>query len=182
MKALTQISAPGNRRGFDLAARALAELGLFSPRRPLRRQRTRSGFSLIELLVVVAIVAIAAAAISIGLRDPDATQLEREGERLVALLESARAEARAAGLTVRWQPGPASDEFRFLGLPKRLELPQRWLGEAPAVEIENGQTALVLGPEPLLPAQALRLRLGKEQLRIASDGLQSFATQPISPQ
>lgn len=141
---------------------------------------SKHGFSLIELLVVVAILAIAAAAVGVGLRDPHATQLEREGERLVALLESARAEARAAGLAVRWQPGPESGEFRFVGLPKRLELPQRWLGEPPAVEIENGQTAIVLGPEPLLPAQAIRLRLGDEQLRIASDGLQSFSAQPIS--
>jgi hypothetical protein len=34
---------------------------------------------------------------------------------------------------------------------------------------------LVLGPEPILAAQALTLRLREQRLRLASDGLQPFA-------
>ena len=138
------------------------------------------GFTLIELLVVVALVAIASATIALALRDPAQEQLEREAERLVALLETARAEARASGLEVRWRPGPSAkapqQQFEFLGLPQRVELPRRWLGEALSVEFDDGNAReLLLGPEPLLAKQGLRLRLGDQQLRIASDGLKPFA-------
>ena len=57
------------------------------------RQR---GFTLIELLVVVALIAIASGVASLSLRDGTASRLEHEGQRLAALLESARAEARAS--------------------------------------------------------------------------------------
>jgi general secretion pathway protein H len=58
--------------------------------------------------VVIAIVALASAAVTLAVRDPQATQLEREAARLSALLESARAEARASGLAVFWVPAVAS--------------------------------------------------------------------------
>jgi prepilin-type N-terminal cleavage/methylation domain-containing protein len=91
------------------------------------------GFTLLELLVVVAIVALAAAVTSLALPDPHHTRLEREAARLVHLLESARAHARAAGLPVTWSPGPArrpaggqalgegngGEDFHFSGLPAR---------------------------------------------------------------
>lgn len=138
--------------------------------------RAARGFTLIELMVVMTLVAIATAAITLALRDPTAAQLEREGERLAALLESARAEARVAGLPVVWAPTPDSDaaHFRFLGLPQRIQLPNRWLGEPPSVEIA-GATQLTLGPEPMVGAQRLTLRLGRERLSIATDGLGPFA-------
>ncbi len=138
------------------------------------------GFTLIELLVVLVLVALPTALVAVSLRDPVQTQLQREGERLVTLLETARVEARAAALDVRWTPlGAAGDaHFRFSGLPATNPLPTRWLGEPPAVELEGGATHLQLGPEPLLPPQALRLRAGEHQLRIASDGLKPFAVMP----
>ncbi|NBX96765.1 MAG: type II secretion system protein GspH, partial [Betaproteobacteria bacterium] len=37
-----------------------------------------------------------------------------------------------------------------------------------------GAPRLVLGPEPLIPAQRLRLRLGEQQLVLATDGLGAF--------
>lgn len=144
--------------------------------------RGNKGFSLIELLVVLALVAVATATLALALRDPTQAQLEREGERLVTLLEAARAEARASGLTVRWRPSAAGSQsdaaFQFMGLPQRVNLPHRWLGEAPAVELDGPARELLLGPEPLLPRQGLRLRLADHQLRISSDGLKPFAIEP----
>ena len=140
---------------------------------PTRRSR---GFSLIELLVVVAMIAIAAATVSLSLRDPAAAQLEREAERLVALFETARAESRAAGLNVQWTPvelAGSADQFRFVGLPARIQLPRRWLGEAVNVEIANARSVR-LGPEPMIGAQQLRLRLGSQQLTLSTDGLAPF--------
>ncbi len=142
----------------------------------LRRSR---GFTLIELLVVVALVAITSAVVSLALRDPAELQLQREAQRLAMLLEAARAESRASGLNVRWIPkgpnrplGPGED-FRFEGLPSSLQLPTRWLGDPVAVQID-GASALSLGPEPLIPAQQLRLQLGDQQIVLGTDGLSAF--------
>lgn len=140
--------------------------------------RAQRGFTLIELLVVVALIAIVTAAASLALRDPAQTRLEREAERLGALLESARAEARSQGLTVRWRPTVAEDgssQFRFDGLPKRHGLPERWQGDAPTVVWPGTASALALGPEPLLPPQSVILRANGAEVRLASDGLSAFA-------
>lgn len=141
--------------------------------------RNFRGFTLIELLVVVALVAIATALVSLALPDPAATQLERESVRLIALFEGARAEARVAGLSVRWAPVENSGneagaaQFRFEGLPSRLAMPTRWLGEPPVVEIA-GARAVSLGPEPMIGAQRVVLRLGKQDLTLSTDGLGPF--------
>ncbi|RZL35657.1 MAG: type II secretion system protein GspH [Rubrivivax sp.] len=143
--------------------------------------RQAGGFTLIELLVVVALIAIASATISLSLRDPAELQLQREAQRLAALLETARAESRASGLTVRWIPKGArsGDDFRFDGLPATLQMPTRWLGDPVAVQIENASGAnpgLLLGPEPVIPAQRLRLLLGNQSVVLGTDGLGAFDT------
>ena len=137
------------------------------------------GFTLIELLVVVALIAITSATISLALRDPQELQLQREAQRLAALLETARAESRASGLAVRWIPKSAKpqEDFHFEGLPRTIQLPSRWLGEPVAVAIENATVAnpgLILGPEPVIPAQRLRLQLGNQHVVMGTDGLAAF--------
>jgi general secretion pathway protein H len=135
-----------------------------------------AGFTLIEVLVVVVLIAIASAVASLALRDPAATRLEQEGARLAALLESARAEARASGLAARWEPRAAdsgSEGFRFLGLPANSTLPDRWLGPGVNAEIVGART-VVLGPEPLIGAQRIVLRLEQQRLTLATDGLGPF--------
>lgn len=160
------------------AAKAMTPTSGPGSKPPLLAARTR-GFTLIELLVVVALLAIASAAISLALRDPAAAQLEREAERLAALFESARAEARTAGVTVSWSPvqdNNSGDQFRFIGLPAKLQMPSRWLdAQAPAVEILGNARAIRLGPEPVIGRQSLRLRLGDQDLTLATDGLGPFA-------
>jgi general secretion pathway protein H len=61
------------------------------------------GFTLLELLVVVAIMAIATAGVGLALRDSSRTMLEREAQRLMALLESARAQSRMSANPIRWR-------------------------------------------------------------------------------
>ena len=185
-------SAPGS-RGGEASFAAGAWVGCPSTRRPAggafgreARQNRGRGFTLIELLIVVAIVALASTLATLALRDPDASALEREADRLSALLEAARAESRASGLAVRWVPAPASQtvdageegapHFRFVGLPAALNLPQRWL--TPQVQAEVvGARSLLLGPEPLIGAQRVSLRLGDRRLTLATDGLGPFEPQ-----
>jgi general secretion pathway protein H len=142
-----------------------------------RRTATR-GFTLIELLVVMAIVAIASALVVVALPDRTQDRLNEDAERLIALFESARSEARASGVAVRWEPaGPqATDgaDFRFIGLPTTMKLPQRWLAEGVSVEIV-GARAVTLGPEPILPPQRIVLRLEDRRAVLATDGLAPFA-------
>lgn len=134
------------------------------------------GFTLIELLVVVALIAIASGIASLALRDPATTQLEQEGARLAALLESARAEARASGLAVRWEPRGDSatrTDFRFFGLPASSQMPQKWLAEGVFADV-IGARAVLLGPEPIIPAQRIVLSLEDRRLTLATDGLGPF--------
>ena len=148
-----------------------------------RLARHCRGFTLIELLVVVAIVAAATALVTLAIRDPQAAMLDREAERLVALLESARAESRASGVAVAWIPSRATDapgtsgtraDFRFAGLPPGLAMPSRWLDEATSADLLGART-LQLGPEPFIGPQRLLLRLGDRRLELATDGLAPFA-------
>lgn len=129
------------------------------------------GFTLIELLVVVAIIAIATAGVSFALRDSQATTLEREGQRLAALFEAARAQSRASGVPVRWRA--VEGGFRFEGAQPGT-LPEQWLSSATQV---NGNAQVVLGPEPIIGPQEIVIASTAapgRQLRIATDGLRPF--------
>lgn len=129
------------------------------------------GFTLLELLVVVAIIAIASAGVSFALRDSQAAQLEREGQRLAALLDSARAQSRSSGVPVRWYP--VAGGFRFEGVPPHA-LPENWLADTTQV---RGSPTLQLGPEPIIGKQEVVLGSSAapdRTLRVATDGLRPF--------
>jgi general secretion pathway protein H len=159
-KATTPTSAPGSE--FGGAARHL-------------------GFTLIELLVVVALIAIASGMASLALRDPSASALENEAARLAALLESARAQSRASGVAVTWGPqaatetteGKVPEGFRFTGNVE--DLPSRWQNEGVSAQLSGNTRSIALGPEPLIGAQRIVLRLNDRIIVLATDGLGPFA-------
>jgi general secretion pathway protein H len=133
---------------------------------------------LIELMVVVTLIAVATAGVSLSLRDSAMDALERDAERLAAVLESARAQSRASGAAVFWQAQASG--YALQGLPRPAPA-QAWL---------SGQTrvqpipAVVLGPEPLIPPQQIELYSAnqpQQRLWVQSDGLRPFAVQR-SPQ
>ena len=168
MKARTPTSAPGNSRS--------------------RLPQPRHGFTLIELLLVLALIALASGLMALSLRDGDEVALDREAQRLAALLEAARAEARATGVAVRFEllgdrpgtPGGPEAGFRFVGLAGAAPA-GRWLDPAVQARIELGESrpgtapALRLGPEPLIGAQRLTLSLHARSRVLATDGLAPFA-------
>ena len=63
-----------------------------------------SGFTLIEVLIVVAVIAVASAVLVLAVSPSDATRARNEARRLAALLELALAEARAGGQSIAWAP------------------------------------------------------------------------------
>src|SRR4051794_25865684 len=133
------------------------------------------GFTLLELLVVIAIIAIASAGVSFALRDSQATVLEREAQRLAALLEAARAQSRSSGVPVRWRP--TTDGFRFEGAAPGT-LPDKWLAPGTQAQVAG---PIVLGPEPIIGPQRIVLASSQapdRSVRIATDGLRPFALAP----
>ncbi|MDM0011337.1 prepilin-type N-terminal cleavage/methylation domain-containing protein [Variovorax sp. J22P168] len=155
-------------------------------RRAARRPAGRRGFTLLELLVVIAIIALATAGVGLSLRDSGQAALDREAERLSALLESARAQSRASGVAVRWRLTPdGPGNFAFDGLPPG-SLPIAWLAEgitAQPVGVDGRAAgALQLGPDPIIAAQQVVLSMDgppARSLRIGTDGLRPFAV--VSP-
>lgn len=145
-----------------------------------RRSASRAGgFTLIELMVVMAILAIGVGLVALSIRDPASTRLEHDAARLVALLETARTEARAGGFGAVWVPAtePGQEDFRFVGLPASLKLPSRWLDSAVTAQVA-GRTSVNLGPDAILAPQRIVLRLGEQRLEIATDGIAAFAVVP----
>jgi general secretion pathway protein H len=148
------------------------------------------GFTLLELLVVLLLVAIASGTMTLALRDSEAGALEQEAARLAALLEMARAESRVSGQPVSWRPlnsGTAQADFQFSGLARRSEPPRRWLSSGrvqarvvPAAGGAASEPRLWLGPDAVLPPQAVELRRGRHVVRVASDGLGPFAAQAVA--
>ena len=110
------------------------------------------------------------------MRDGTQAQLERDAERLAALLESARAQSRASGTAVRWRT--TENGFVFEGLPT-LKLPNHWL-------LENTRTAgaaqLWLGPEPIISAQQVLVvneSFPGRTVRVSTDGVRAFSVEAL---
>ena len=151
--ARTPMSAPGNRR--EVAG-----------------WRACAGFTLLELLLVVALIAMVGAGVAFSLRETGDQQLEREAQRLAAMLDAARAQSRATGVSVVWQAD--DDGFTFSGLQSEQVPHTPWL--APGTSVRES-LPVVLGPDPIIERQQIELVLGARSLRIATDGLRPFAVQ-----
>ena len=146
------------------------------------------GFTLMELMVVVAIIAIASAGVMFAIPDASATALERDAQRLAALLDSARAQSRASGLAITWKP--TDQGFVFEGMAKiknektgemedLVKYPTTWLSNETRAELASGlgnspANSLALGPEPIIAAQEVVLRHAARSLTLATDGIRPF--------
>jgi general secretion pathway protein H len=130
------------------------------------RKPMQHGFTLLELLLVIAIVAVVSTGAVLVLRDSAQAALETEAQRLAAVLEQARAQSRSSGVAVRWSATP-----RGFALDGKQ---QGWLVQSIEASSEH---PLVLGPEPLIPPQSVKLWLTEQPLkvlRVATDGVRPF--------
>ena len=145
------------------------------------------GFTLMELMVVVAIIAIASAGVMMAIPDASATALEREALRLSALLDSARAQSRASGLAITWKPTAGGFEFEGAAKIKNsttgemedvVKYPKTWLNMETTVDASS---RLALGPEPVIAQQELVLRHADRSLTLSTDGIRPFAVKSSDP-
>lgn len=125
-------------------------------------------------MVVVALIAVATAGAVLSLRESASTALERDAQRLAAVLEAARAQARANDAAVFWH---SNERGYALRSPSRPEVEQAWL--SPHTRTRS-LSPVQLGPEPLMAAQRIELFSAlspQHRLWVVSDGLRPFAVQ-----
>ncbi len=160
----------------------------------MQRQR---GLTLLELLVVLAIIGFAMAGVSLSLRDSSQTQLEREAQRLVAVLEAARAQSRTSGVALIWQATP--EGFVISSAPGNAANPmatrtETWLTAGTQAMVSTATPStnnaapanwVVLGPEPIIAPARITLSVAiansatpTPALSIGTDGLKPFQVVP----
>jgi len=145
---------------------------------PLARPAPAKGFTLIELLVVLALLAIGSSLVVLGLRDASTQPLQQEADRLIAVLEGAKAQARVSSTPLRWQ----ADEQGFAISPLTGGEAQRlaWLHLGTRAE----PAVWVISAEPLQAPMQLQLRQAATgnrpaaSLTLRSDGASAFKVQP----
>jgi general secretion pathway protein H len=131
------------------------------------------GFTLLELLLVVAIIAIASAGASLALRDSAQSRLEMEAQRLAAVLDASRAKARATGVAMHWKASTTG--YTVDGTAT--------VWQSSDIVVDAPPQGLLLGPEPMMSAQQVRLSLADQpqrRLSVASDGLRPFSVSSVS--
>ncbi len=161
----------------------------------MQRQR---GLTLLELLVVLAIIGFVVAGVSLSLRDSTQSQLEREAQRLVAVLEAERAQSRTSGVPLIWQATPEGFVIQPVQAMGNTPTPiaprtETWLAAGTQAAVSTATPSanntapanlVVLGPEPILaPARiTLSVATAKVQpvpsLTVSTDGLRPFQVAP----
>jgi general secretion pathway protein H len=135
------------------------------------------GFTLLELLVVIAVIALGTAGVAMAMRDSSQTMVEREATRLAALLDAGRAQSRATGSLVTWETVQGDQRqpvMRWSGLKHKEPLPTTWLDAQTQVRTK---ARWVLGPDPVIAPQTIELKIGTEIRRVVSDGIGAFTVE-----
>ena len=170
------------------------------PRRTPHQRGSARGLTLLEMLLVVALIALSSFGVSLALRDDAVQRLTRESQRLIALLEAARAQSQASATVMVFESNATGFVIRTPAT--RQTQAHNWLyGDTRASVIpfvanmvvdttssaaghalaNPSGSALILGPEPILAAQRLRLQNQDQSLVLATDGLRGFEVSAPTP-
>jgi general secretion pathway protein H len=129
------------------------------------------GFTLIEILLVIAILGVAAAAVAFSISTSDARLLQEETARLGALFRIAQNEARVSGRALVWEADRDGYRFRPLDAEAARDWKddilreRRWPFAVRAVE--GGP--ILFSREPLLEPATLRITTAEREARLTMD-------------
>jgi general secretion pathway protein H len=137
--------------------------------------RSERGFTLVELMVVIAIIGLAAGVAVLSF--PDARgSLRGDAERFAARVRVAQSaaviESHDVALTVR-ADGYSFAQYRrgrWLPMAEKSFAPQRWVGGAQAVVGEAGSARIVFDTTGLAPPLDVLLVRDAERVRVRLEG------------
>ena len=143
------------------------------------------GFTLIELLVVLLLVALGSSLVALSLRDTPQHLLEREADRLISVLENARAQARSRSTPLWWladEQGyairPATAPSASSDTPAEPDWQRlNWL--TPGIHAEP--PVLIISAEPVqapLRLQLIHTGAVTSRLTLGSDGAEAVKVWP----
>jgi len=132
------------------------------------------GFTLIELLVVLALVALGSSLVVLSLRDSPQQQLQQEADRLVAVLENAKAQARSRSTPLLWRADAQGFSLRSLHEQGQSLQTLKWLH--PGTQVLPVEW--VISAEPVQAAMQFQLTSTSGSVVLKSNGVQAFQVQP----
>jgi general secretion pathway protein H len=154
--------------------------------RAFAARRNASGFTLIEMLVVLLIAGLMIAMVALAPSRNRRTDLAEEAQRLATLLESADDEAQVRSASIAWQPMDGG--YRFLQrsesgawhpLVDDLLGPHRWGADVTGVSVRytggNSIARVVFGDESIDTPVTITLSSGDDRLQVVGTGIGNFA-------
>lgn len=134
-----------------------------------------AGFTLLELLVVLAIIAVASGAVVLSLRDSPQTRLQAEAERVIAVLEATRADARASNTAMRWRADDTGFQVHTLPANDPPVHNMAWLHKG----TQASPADVLISADPVQARLRLTLRHDSgARLTLGTDGAAAFKVLP----
>lgn len=133
--------------------------------------RDLTGYTLLELLVVIVILGIVAGAVSLSVAPSEHRRMTHEVERLSALFRLAHDETRVSGRPIAWHANAAGYQFEVDGSVRGSDLPgdplrpRAWPFPVESVDAP----VIVFGREPLLNPAQIQIAGAERVLKLRLD-------------